>query len=81
MIPTSLACLNLSKFSKIKIVSDVVWKVSGSFGTSEGSSKTSMGGWSTIGQNTTEFFIFNEAYDDDGGAINFFEDLDEFIEL
>lgn len=45
MRPSALCFLKVSQFSKMEVDNNFVWKISGSVGGDDGTSKTSQGGW------------------------------------
>ena len=76
MRPTALATIFIGQFQKSRLKDDVVWKIKSAVGSTNGSSKTSRGGFNAIGQKPLEVCVWNEHYLD--GAVNFFQDLDDY---
>lgn len=79
MRPTAMAFLKRHQFQKIRLDDDWVWKITGTVGSTSGSSKTSSGGWKSIGENPVEVCVWNEAYEN--GTINVFKIIDDYIRL
>lgn len=76
---TALTTVFISQFKKMKVRGNVAWIVSGATGSDCGASKTSKGGFSAVGVKVLEVFIWDEGYD--GGDINFFEDVYEYLSI
>lgn len=79
MRPTAMALLSRHQFCKMTLGGEIVWKITGTVGNVNGGSKTSSGGWSSIGRKPVEVCVWDQDYAN--GNINFFKILDEYIAL
>lgn len=77
--PKAMNHLKMSQFAKVRMISEDVWRIKASVGAGDGSSKTASDGWSVIGYNPSEVFVWNETYGD--GSINVFEEIDSYMNL